>query len=337
VIVFTVIACSFGLVKAVGALSTFAIDLEVYRAAGRAVLQGNALYEHPLVLDERPWALPFTYPPWAAILFTPLALLSAPVARFAIVIANDALLVFVAFRSWQVMRPATDRRRLLLLAVLTASLLFLTEAVHYTVYNGQVNLLVLALVLGDLIRGDDRRTKGTGLGIAAGIKLTPLIFVPYLLATRRLHAAVVATTTFLGTVAVGFLILPHDSAQFWLAGTLTDVSRIYPNTTSTHNQSVRGMLLRSGMSIQSVQLAWLTVAMAIGVLTILVAVWATRRGLHLLALTLCGLSSAALSPWAWGHHWVWLIPLAVSSSTRQAGTPATPRIPSGCYLRCCCR
>jgi alpha-1,2-mannosyltransferase len=71
------------------------------------------------------------------------------------------------------------------------------------------------------------------------------------------------------------------------------------------------MLLRSGMSIQSVQLAWLTVAMAIGVLTILVAVWATRRGLHLLALTLCGLSSAALSPWAWGHHWVWLIPLAV--------------------------
>jgi alpha-1,2-mannosyltransferase len=126
----------------------------------------------------------------------------------------------------------------------TASLLLCSEAVHAAVYVGQVNLVLLALILGDLLRDDEHRSKGIGLGIAAGIKLTPLIFVLHLVATRRFRAAGVATATFLATVAAGFLILPRDSVRYWLAGTFADARRIYPNVASTHNQSLRGMLLR---------------------------------------------------------------------------------------------
>ena len=55
-------------------------------------------------------------------------------------------------------------------------------------------------------------------GIAAGIKLTPLIFVPYLLVTRKWREAAGCVGGFLATVAVGFIVLPHDSSKWWLHG-----------------------------------------------------------------------------------------------------------------------
>jgi alpha-1,2-mannosyltransferase len=305
VFAFTVAACAFGLVMAFMALRSAAIDLEVYRAGGRAVLGGTPLYQEPL------WAgLRFTYPPWAAILFTPFAPLPSALAQTIAVIGNCALLVFTALWSWRAVGIAPGRR-LIVLSSVTASLLFCNEAVHATVYVGQVNLVLLALILGDLLRDDDHKSKGIGLGIAAGIKLTPLIFLLYLVVTRRYRAACVATATFLATVAAGFLILPHDSVRYWLAGTFADTSRIYTDVASRHNQSLRGMLLRLGISADSAQAGWLVLALGTAAGTIVVAAWASRRGEQLLAVTLCGLCSAALSPWSWGHHWVWLVPLAV--------------------------
>jgi alpha-1,2-mannosyltransferase len=319
VLAFTIASCAFGLLMALMALRSAAIDLEVYRAAGRAVLGGTPLYEQPL------WAgLRFTYPPWAAILFTPLA--SLPLAQAVTVICNCALLVLITAWSWQAVGVAPGRR-LVVMSSVTASLLFFSEAVHATVYVGQVNLVLLALILGDLLRDDEHRSKGIGLGIAAGIKLTPLIFVLYLMATRRFRAAGVTTAAFLATVAVGFLILPRDSVRYWLAGTFADASRIYPNVVSTHNQSLRGILLRLGVTADSVGPIWLVLALGTAASTIVVAAWASRRGEQLLAVTLCGLCSAALSPWSWGHHWVWLAPLAVflaRLATQHVGLASHP-------------
>ncbi|OLF14669.1 glycosyltransferase family protein [Actinophytocola xanthii] len=61
--------------------------------------------------------------------------------------------------------------------------------------------------------------------------------------------------------------------------------------------------------------------------TIVVATRASRRGEELLALTLCGLCAAAVSPWAWGHHWVWLLPLGAFLVTLALGSTARPRCP----------
>ena len=64
-----------------------------------------------------------------------------------------------------------------------------------TIYLGQVNLVLLALILWDLSQpdtGKSRWWKGFGTGIAAGIKLTPLIFIPYLLVARKFRQAAMA-------------------------------------------------------------------------------------------------------------------------------------------------
>src|SRR3954468_15082801 len=55
------------------------VDLDVYRSGGQAVLRREPLYAS---LTQPPQLLPFTYPPFAALLATPLALLSWPVAQW---------------------------------------------------------------------------------------------------------------------------------------------------------------------------------------------------------------------------------------------------------------
>ena len=305
-LVAAVLACAFGLVMAVLATRADAIDLQVYRGGGRAVLDGAPLYAGPV------WGgLAFTYTPFAALLFTPLSFLSPGAATAGVAVLNSALLVGCAAACWRSALPGRRRGQVLLLAAATSGVLLATEALHTTLYLGQVNLLVLALALWDLLGRDGRRTVGIGIGIAAGIKLTPLLLVAFLLTGGRFRAAGTAVAAFAGTVVLGFLLLPGQSATYWLHGTFADSTRVYQDVASTHNQSLRGLLLRSGVPEQVAQLLWLAAAVAVAGGTFVVAARAARRGERLLAATLAGMCGATLSPWSWGHHWVWLLPLAV--------------------------
>ena len=83
-------------------------------------------------------------------------------------------------------------------------------------YLGQVNLVLMALILWDLTQPDTDKTrwwKGFGTGVAAGIKLTPLIFIPYLLVARKFRQAAMACAGFAFTVLLGFAILPERLHQ----------------------------------------------------------------------------------------------------------------------------
>ena len=82
-----------------------------------------------------------------------------------------------------------------------SALALATEPVQQTLGLGQVNLLLMLLVTADLLTGGadagrpDPLWHGLGIGIAAGVKLTPLIFIPYLLLIRRYRQAATATAT----------------------------------------------------------------------------------------------------------------------------------------------
>src|SRR6202000_1969009 len=108
--------------------------------------------------------------------------------------------------------------------LLAAAAVFWTEPVIRTLYLGQVNLVLMALIIWDLCQPGTRRSggaqwwKGAGVAVAAGIKLVPLVFIPYLLLTRRFRAAAVACAAFAATVAAGFVGTPADSAPGWLGG-----------------------------------------------------------------------------------------------------------------------
>jgi alpha-1,2-mannosyltransferase len=272
------------------------IDLQVYRAGGEAVRRGMPLYDGGILLD-----LPFVYPPFAALVFVPLTVLPVPVLKLAWTLAGVALVVFVVRRSADLVgMRANSPATALLVAVLLA-----LDPIRTTFYLGQINIVLLAAVLAD-VTGRPGRLRGVGVGLAAAVKLTPLVFVVYLVLIGRVRAAVTALVTFVAAVGVGFLVAPADSHTYWFAGTFAAADRISP-VVSTANHSLDGLLARAGAQ------GWVGLAttVALAAAGLAVAVLAHRRGEVLLGVTLCGLLSAAVAPFAWSHHFVWFGPLVV--------------------------
>jgi alpha-1,2-mannosyltransferase len=273
------------------------IDLQVYRAGGEAVLHGAPLYDGGVLLD-----LPFVYPPFAALVFVPLTVLPLPVLKIAWTVAGVALLVFVARRCGATLGRQLDPA---ITALLVAVVLAL-DPVRTTFYLGQINVVLLALVLADLTGRQESRVRGVGVGLAAALKLTPLLFVAYLLLIRRWRAAATAVATFATAVGLGFVLDPADSTVYWLRGTFAAADRISP-IAATSNHSLAGLLARAGAP-EGVR--WAAMAV-LGIAGLAVAVRAHRRGDELFALTVCGLLAAADAPFAWSHHFVWFAPLLV--------------------------
>jgi alpha-1,2-mannosyltransferase len=172
-----------------------------------------------------------------------------------------------------------------------------------------VNIFLMAVILWDLLRPNGSRLQGVGAGIAAGIKLTPLVFTVYLALIRRSRAAVTSIAGFVGTIALAFAVMPRDSWQYW-TGTFVDSKRVgAPNTVG--NQSLRGLIANLGRTDHPSTLLWVILAAVVAVLGFAAAHRAHRAGQELLAITLVGMTSCAVSPMSWGHHWVWLVPLGV--------------------------
>jgi alpha-1,2-mannosyltransferase len=292
------------------------IDLQVYRAGGEHVLRGEPLYAGGVLLD-----LPFVYPPFAAALFAPLALLPLGLLKIGWIVAGLGLLAHVVHRCGRSLGVPSGPGAAVA-AVLLAVIATCLDPVRTTLYLGQVNIVLLALVVGDLLGRRESRWRGVGVGLAAAVKLTPLLFVGYLVVTGRLRAAATAVATFAGAVALGFLVAPADSAAYWFDGTFAAADRI-SDVAATTNHTLNGLLARLTADGRPQTALWFAGAAVLGVAAVALAVRAHRAGEEVLAVTLCGLCSAAVAPFAWSHHWVWFVPLAVLLAHRAvAGSRA---------------
>ncbi|MDH6191455.1 alpha-1,2-mannosyltransferase [Streptomyces sp. CZ24] len=300
------------------------VDLMVYRAEGRAVLDGADLYALRATEND----LPATYPPFAALLFTPLPLLGTGLMRTLATAGNLLLLLALALLT---LRLITGGRRLphplaWLGAPALAAVAVWSEPVWTTLRYGQINLLVTVLVLWDMrylpgagpARG--RRWAGAGIGLAAAVKLTPGLFVAFLLlagvvaavrggaARPWLALARNAVCWFLGATALAAAVLPRDSWQFW-SGTFLAADRAgHPEQTA--NQSLRGLIARL-LHTADPGLWWLAGALLTGAAGLAVAVLAGLRSRPAWAATACGMTALLVSPVSWSHHWVWSVPAAV--------------------------
>jgi hypothetical protein len=237
-------------------------DALVYRAEGAAVLNGADLYGFTVT----EWQLPATYPPFAALLFVPAAWLPPAALKVAFVAGNVALLAVLVRLSC---RLAGLPARLGALCAATALALWL-EPVFQSVLFGQVNLAVACLILWDLTRPPGARGKGIALGIAAGVKLTPALFIAYLLLTRRRREAGAATAACAGTVLLGALALPAASVDFWTRR-LYETDRV-GKAWIVDNQSLQGLIARA-LGEPSPGLAWALPALTVGC----AGLWLARR------------------------------------------------------------
>jgi alpha-1,2-mannosyltransferase len=282
-------------------------DLSVYQIAANRVVDGASVYDTPLLGNTRGiWE--FVYPPFAALLFVPLVGLRGDLYTYAGAFGDFVLL---AAACWVALSMLGYRRdlRLVLLGLPVAGLLLWCEPVRQTMAFGQINIFLLLLVLADMALPDSSRWKGVLTGVAAGIKLTPAFFVIYLLVTGRYRAAAMAIGAFATTVLVGLVAMPKDSLTFW-SGTFADPARVgVPETPG--NESLRGLLARTIGVEGGHQLLWLAGAAAIAVVCLLLARRLSLTGHELPAVLLCGLTTTAVSPYSWVHHWVWLAPLLI--------------------------
>ncbi len=280
-------------------------DLHVYRYAGEAVLDQHAVYAS----DDPVTGYPFTYPPFAAVLMVPLAVIPGWLAAGLVTGASVGCLAAAVV----VVRRALGRPAPWWLIGLVTGAALALEPVWQNLSFGQVNLILMLAVLVDLL-GPDRRFAGVLLGIAAGIKLTPLVFVVLLLLVSRREAARRAVLVFVGTVAVGFAALPGSAATYWTDG-LFEPGRVGPPALA-HNQSVTGTLARL-LDETPPPLLWLAVAGPLAAAVVLTAAAVWRRGDPVLGTCLGALAMLLASPVSWSHHWVWAVPVALALWERQ--------------------
>jgi alpha-1,2-mannosyltransferase len=290
-----------------------ALDLHVYYAGGLVVRHVRPFYNPHRAVPLYNWppyvsrGHPFTYPPFAALLFSAASFISWTVLPRLTIAVNIVLLVAsvwftfggLGYRRGTVRAGAT---------MLVTAAVFLAEPVLRTIYLGQINLALMALIIWDLAQPDSRRWKGFGVGIAAGIKLVPLIFIPYLLLTRRFRQAIAAIIGFAVTVGVGYLILPADSTRWWSHEVFADSGRVVGFIGQASNQSLRGLATRLAGSMAAGQSVWVVAAVLATVAGLASATLLYRAGHQMPAVLACALTGLLISPVSWDHHWVWIVP-----------------------------
>nr|WP_249713878.1 glycosyltransferase 87 family protein [Micromonospora sp. NBRC 107566] len=278
-------------------------DLKVYYGAVNFWVHGGELYDY-----LKPFSTyGFTYPTFAALTMLPMVLVPWPVAAVFTVLFGIAAAALVL---WWVVTPVARRVGWppWFAYAISLALVIAYEPMRETINFGQVNMILLFLVAADLLRLVARRhpLAGVGIGLATAIKLTPGIFILYLLLTRRWRAALVASGTFAGASVLAGAVAPNASREFWTSA-LWDTDRV-GRLDFVSNQSLQGVVARMN-SLYPSRLLWLLLVV------LALVVWAWRvwasRGDELFGLAVTGVVGALISPVTWIHHLVWLIPALV--------------------------
>lgn len=301
-----------------GGLRLSYFDLRIYHLGARRLVHGSSLYATSM-LDH----LGFTYPPFAALLMAPLAWIPLSVDEIGVTGLNMLLLVWVLRRALMLIsrqdaagRPTgvvTSRARAWSRAAGLAAAALWLEPISVTLGYGQINLLITALVVFDLSRPDEARAKGVAIGVAAAIKLTPLLFIVYLLLSRRGQAAGVAAVTFVASIALSFTVATRDASAYWFH-TIFHTARI-GNPVDPANQSLHGAIARLTGTAQPAG-GWELLIVAVTGCGLALAVRASRRGDEAAGFSLAALSTLLASPISWSHHWTLAVPALVLLSRR---------------------
>ena len=292
------------------------IDLEVYRVGGQTWLAGLELYSRQFPAPFPGPALPFIYPPFAAILFSVLVFVPWNVAVACFLLASLAALYLSCVVVAQCLeRHRLDQRHLVALlgAAATATILVWAEPVRQTLGFGQINLLLMLLVAADCLVRHPRWPRGTLIGITAAIKLTPALFLLFFIARRQWRPVIVATASFLSAGLLALALAPADSVQYW-RHTMFDLNNRVGVAHYT-NQSLRGMLHRFGLDSGLESALWFGLSLITVGCAWLVAARLRAWGEDVLALLVIAAAGLLASPLSWSHHWVWIAPALVALSS----------------------
>jgi hypothetical protein len=315
-------------------------DMRIYHGAMEWWVGGGELYEFIAPNST----LGFTYPPFAAVTMVPMVAMPMLAAGWVNTVLSVAALGFALA---VLLLPIADRSgwpRWPTLGV-ALPLAIALEPGRETLGFGQVNLLLFGLIFLDLLglrwaarkeqgrwagRGAGRAVAslpagglgdtlrrlwfsgawaGVGIGLATAVKLTPGLFILYLLLSRQRRPALVAMATAAGANLASWVVAPRESTAYFTS-VLWQTDRVGA-ADFTPNQSLAGVLARLYDSPESPGLLWLSFAALCCALGLSRAISAHQEGDELAAFTLVGLTATVISPISWTHHLVFVVPAVV--------------------------
>ena len=284
------------------------VDLHVYLGGAAALDLPGTLYSY-VYADQTPdFPLPFTYPPFAALVFYPLSRLPFGLVALCWQLGIVAALYGVVRISQRLIGVGREAGHPA--AMLWTAVGLWTEPLRSTFDYGQINVILVLAVLC-AVYSTRWWLSGPLVGVSAGIKLTPAIAGFYFLGMRRWAAAASALVVFAGTVALSVAVI-GEQARYYFTDLLGDASRVGPIGTS-FNQSWRGGISRI-LGHDAGYGPWVLAAVAVtAVLAVLAwrALSRPRRCDRLGALLVVELFGLLISPISWTHHWVWVVPLII--------------------------
>ena len=280
------------------ALAHAQLDLGTYLLGG-AHAQSDDLFTVTYPADH----LGFTYPPFSALLFAPFAHLSARVCDVAFSWLNLAALFGLVAVSLRAVCAALDRRTVLWWALALVLPVVLFDPVRQNFLLGQVNIILALMVVADMTL-DLPLPRGVLVGLAAAVKVTPAILIPYLLLTRQGRAAGYALASFCGAGLLAAAVNASTSWSYWThyiwdpqrAGMLSWIG----------NQGGLGAFERMLGHTVSTPTTFLLVVVTAGI-GLAVAAGAYRRSSPVLGLLVAEATESLASPVSWSHHFVWVV------------------------------
>jgi alpha-1,2-mannosyltransferase len=274
------------------------IDLSTYLMGG-AHADTADLFTVTLPKD----GLGFTYPPFSALLFAPFAHLPLRSCEVVFSWCNVAALGALIAVSLRAVCRELDRRTILWWALVLVLPVLLFDPMRQTLLLGQVNILLTLMVVADMTM-DLPLPRGILVGLAAAIKVTPLILVPYLFLTRQGRAGLRASASFCAAALVAAAVDASTSWSYWTrdirdpqrAGMLSWIG----------NQGVLGALERMVGHVAATPTAYVIV-LGVGAMGLAVAAGAYRRSSPVLGLLVVEATESLANPVSWSHHFIWVV------------------------------
>jgi alpha-1,2-mannosyltransferase len=276
-------------------------DLRSYRDTLNGVVAGDLMYK---------W---LGYPPVSLVVLSPLRGLPELAgdrlwtgASLLVVVGIATVIAGLSMRA-KGEQPDRDKPRWIALTGFATTVLLLSQPGLTQLVNGQLTLFVIALAFVDASGFLPRKWQGTLVGLAAALKLTPLIFFPYYVITKQWRQLGLASASFGLFTAIGFGLFPADSVYFWTHANSSD--RLGPQ--NPENLTIYGLLNRWLTNPTAIQILWLVLAGAVAVLAYWRARQHYRRGEVAQAALIIGCASTSVGPIAWPHYLIWVVLAAI--------------------------
>lgn len=299
------------------------LDVGVFRDAGNALVSGAPLYDG---FPTRS-GFAFIYPPFAALLFVPLTWLP----EVAMDIAWNTSIMAAIFGIMAMACHRLGLQRWWMWAIALTGFSTLLDTVHANLYFGQINVFLIFLVTADVLGYTPQKIRGVGIGLAAGIKLTPAAYAVIFLVRKDWWSVARSAGFFLLTALIGFAIRPKESVYFWTEeffATDRGGDVFYPP-----NQGIGGMLSRGLLSTETVESLAPFVFLGFALLSIFIAYRLEQRGRSVEALLIVVLGISLGGPFAVSHHWIGVIlVLPLIFAAREHGMRTLHAVAAGALI-----